>query len=184
MSSTTTPHSDSLHPATVFTAPAHCIHCTLSVYSLHPPTACQHAMVPYLWHQIRLSMSATLQSVIYVCFRTACVQGDTWDCATKDERDAHLTLWPGAAVAAPLRCLGDAAKGMSFATLPTGILTGYPVHVNARWALSDNRKAIVAGNMASQATQVSPLPPHSVSSPLRSVFVLSLSCEVMMMPAL
>ena len=100
-------------------------------------------------------MVATLQTVIHVCFSIACVQGDTWDCATKDERDAHLTLWPGAAVAAPLKCLGDAAKGMSFATLPTGILTGYPVHVNARWALSDNRKAIVAGNMASQATQVS-----------------------------
>ena len=34
--------------------------------------------------------------------------------------------------------------GGAFATLPTQAKTGYPVHVNARWCLNDNRTRLVA----------------------------------------
>ena len=104
---------------------------------------------------VRLTSSPGMGQPVYVSeeewwVRLGAGLGASWDCATKDDRDGPLTLWPGAAVAAPLRSLGCGEIGMAFATLPTRIMTGYPVHVNARWALSDNRKALVSGSMSSQ----------------------------------
>ena len=44
-------------------------------------------------------------------------------------------------------------KGLAFAGLPTGIDTGYNVHVNARWSLADNRRVLVWDGAASHAQQ-------------------------------
>ncbi|EGD75783.1 hypothetical protein PTSG_07901 [Salpingoeca rosetta] len=40
-------------------------------------------------------------------------------------------------------------QGRAFATLPTEVSTGYPVHVNARWCLMDNRQALQTSQAAS-----------------------------------
>lgn len=65
-----------------------------------------------------------------------------------DPANAHLTFWPGLSVA---MCLGEKLEGKAFATLPTGIKTKFPVHVNARWCVSDNRKSLIVGDDPSHA---------------------------------
>ena len=38
---------------------------------------------------------------------------------------------------------------MAFATLPIAeVVTGFPIHVNARWALSDNRTSLITNTSA------------------------------------
>ena len=76
------------------------------------------------------------------CIRTGVGTGKTWKMSTqKDEGgDSDWVLWPQCQVAA---CLDNGRgqsfsgiKGKAFATLSTGIFTGYPVHINARWPVT------------------------------------------------
>jgi hypothetical protein len=80
-------------------------------------------------------------------------------CEDNNKRQDSLTLWPAAAVAAKVcssNIMNIEEKNRdhhqqqhscyAFATLPTPIQTGYPVHVNARWCLSDNRNALLGVN--------------------------------------
>ena len=41
--------------------------------------------------------------------------------------------------------------GQAFATLPTPTKTDYPVHVNGRWCLNDNRTCLVQDDSRSNA---------------------------------
>ena len=69
---------------------------------------------------------------------------------------SSMVLWPQAAVACRVSAdgaLGCVVEGMAFAGLPTGISTGLPVHVNARWALADNRTSIVWDSSPSHREQ-------------------------------
>ena len=82
--------------------------------------------------------------------------GDSWQVATgKKARD--LTLWPSAAIAVPVKSSdpgGPQMRGMAFATLPIAeVVTGYPIHVNARWALSDNRTSLIT-NASAGSTKI------------------------------
>ena len=43
----------------------------------------------------------------------------------------------------------EPVRGRAFATLPTDVFTGFPVHVNARWCLMDNRQALQMSRAAS-----------------------------------
>lgn len=103
---------------------------------------------------------------------------DAWRAATKDDRDGELTLWPAAAVAARVhsRCTCEECSrggpcsrspdqqkreaqrlglfaGKAFATLPTKEKTGFPVHINARWKLTNNRHSLKSGKDKSDQVQ-------------------------------
>eukprot|EP01052_Picozoa_sp_SAG31_P014459 SAG31_NODE_899_length_11146_cov_7.265049_4_plen_2267_part_00 len=90
--------------------------------------------------------------------------GAAWDAAVADYAETDLTLFPSASVAARVRsvALGGRASrnaarrfvGRAFATLPTQMKTGYPVHVNARWCLENNRTSLKQGAAQSDRTQV------------------------------
>ena len=95
--------------------------------------------------------------------RTGVGLGAAWDAAVDDYAEKDLTLFPSASVAARVRsvALGGRASrsarrfvGRAFATLPTQMKTGYPVHVNARWCLENNRTSLKQGTAQSNRTQV------------------------------
>lgn len=77
--------------------------------------------------------------------RTGTGRSEAWRVATGNYPGRQKPLlWPGAAVAvcvrSPDRRSASGFRGRACATLPIRQLeTGYPVHVNARWALTDNR---------------------------------------------
>lgn len=79
-------------------------------------------------------------------------QESSWDVATRKPA-RERTLWPAAAIAIPLRQSDDKCaqfQGHIFATLPiTEITAGLPIHINARWALSDNRMSLITNTNAS-----------------------------------
>jgi hypothetical protein len=61
---------------------------------------------------------------------------------------AELTVWPLAGVAALLSEQGQDVpfEGLAFASVPTNIKTGLPVHVNGCFLLSDNRRSLASGD--------------------------------------
>lgn len=72
--------------------------------------------------------------------------GTAWEISVSDYGDKALTLFPSASIAARVaskRSDGSSAAGggprlqpfvgRAFATLPTQMMTGFPLHVNARW---------------------------------------------------
>ena len=63
-------------------------------------------------------------------------------CETGNQRKDSLCLFPKCSVAVSL---DREVKGRAFTTLQRRS-TGYPVHVNARWCLSDNRNALLGVN--------------------------------------
>ena len=93
--------------------------------------------------------------------RTGVGLGAAWEASIADYQDKALTLFPSASIAARIRSMALGGEGSSqprpfvgraFATLPTEMQTGYPVHVNARWCLENNRTSLKSG--AAQSVQV------------------------------
>eukprot|EP00729_Bicosta_minor_P006829 gene6829-31479_t len=73
--------------------------------------------------------------------RTGVGNGQAWKMAVDKDlaADADWVLWPL-----------SVTEGKAFATLSTGIATGYPVHVNARWRLTNNRNALIHSSRSNQ----------------------------------
>ena len=83
-------------------------------------------------------LAADADWVLWPCSQVACRIG-----GSGGGGGAHGT--PGVAGAGS--CL---TQGKAFATLSTGISTGYPVHVNARWRLTNNRNALIHSSRSNQ----------------------------------
>jgi hypothetical protein len=94
-------------------------------------------------HQIVASVES------YEDYLISTVHGDEEDiafCSSDAMRQAELLLMPYASVAA---CISSpiSLQGKIYCTLPTRMITGLPIHVNARWELTRDRNHFTSSSM-------------------------------------